>query len=474
MCENKSQALIFGGEDGLPAISAHHQIPGLDVVVDPCAAILVFIVTGLLCMGIKESTFAQGIGTAVNVCVLLFVIVGGSYLCFKTGWPGYELPTGFFPFVVDGMFAGSATVFFAFIGFDSVASTAEEVKHPQRDLPIGIGLALLLCCSLYMMVSIVIVGLIPYYAMDPDTPISSAFASHDMQWAVYLITLGAVMALCSALQFNNFNGCPSPSDVNKRTQVPVKATVATGLCAATLAFFMDVSQLAGMVSVGTLLAFTMVAISVLILRYVPPDEQPLPSSLQERIDSVSFISGETTSSGHVGTSDSRVLSEENRRIVAGWSIMFTCIGAFLLSYAASTLSFPGLLRYSLCGVGGILLLVGLIALSSIDQDDARHTFGHSGGSRRSEAKGSAPQTGEARRSPLGSRSGTPGLKARLNSLCASDRKRSATWARVSVWLLIGVIVYVLYGRKHSSLANAVYVPTAHAEEIYREHEGSLA
>jgi len=124
------------------------------------------------------------------------------------------------------MFAGSATVFFAFIGFDSVASTAEEVnfgihalaslcslealywfllstfssfkhlevlkmiltsiqvRNPQRDLPIGIGLALLLCCSLYMMVSIVIVGLIPYYAMDPDTPISSAFASHDMQWAV--------------------------------------------------------------------------------------------------------------------------------------------------------------------------------------------------------------------------------------------------------------------------------------------------
>jgi cationic amino acid transporter 1 len=71
-----------------------------------------------------------------------------------------------------------------------------------------------------------------------------------------------------------------------------------------------------------------------------------------------------------------VLSEETRRIVAGWSIMFTCVGAFLLSYAASSLSFPG---YPLCGVGGCLLLAGLIALSSIDQDDARHTFGHSGG-----------------------------------------------------------------------------------------------
>ncbi|CAN7026419.1 unnamed protein product [Brassica oleracea var. botrytis] len=484
-------ALIFGGEDGLPSFLARQQIPGLDVIVDPCAAILVFIVTGFLCLGIKESTFAQGIVTAVNVCVLLFVIVAGSYLGFKTGWAGYELPTGLFPFGVDGMFAGSATVFFAFIGFDSLASTAEEVKNPQRDLPIGIGLALFLCCSLYMMVSIVIVGLVPYYAMDPDTPISSAFASHDMQWAVYLITLGAVMALCSALMGSLL---PQPrilmamardgllpsvfSDVNRRTQVPVKATVATGLCAATLSFFLDVSQLAGMVSVGTLLAFTMVAISVLILRYVPPDELPLQASLQERIDSVSFIPGETKSSHHVGTSSNStkqpligendasvmekqealgfwVLSEENRRKVGGWSIMFTCIGAFLLSYSASSINFPGFIRYPLCGIGGSLLLAGLIALSSIDQDDARHTFGHSGGF-------ICPLV------PL-----LPIICILINMYLLVNLG-SATWARVSVWLVIGVLVYVFYGRKHSSLANAVYVTTAHAEEIYREHEASLA
>lgn len=111
------------------------------------------------------------------------------------------------------MLAGSATVFFAYIGFDTVASAAEEVchpkchfykycrdvltrvefelclhvfrkvKNPQRDLPLGIGAALSICCALYMLVSIVIVGLVPYHAMDPDTPISTAFASHGMQWA---------------------------------------------------------------------------------------------------------------------------------------------------------------------------------------------------------------------------------------------------------------------------------------------------
>ena len=81
------------------------------------------------------------------------------------------------------MLAGASTVFFSYIGFDSVASTAEEVKNPQRDLPLGIGAALSICCMLYMLVSAVIVGLVPYYAMDPDTPISSAFASHGIQWA---------------------------------------------------------------------------------------------------------------------------------------------------------------------------------------------------------------------------------------------------------------------------------------------------
>ncbi|MBA0574145.1 hypothetical protein Golob_001377, partial [Gossypium lobatum] len=291
-------ALLFGGENSLPTFLARQHFPGLDVMVDPCAAVLVLIVTGFLCLGIKESALAQGIVTAVNVFAMLFVIIAGGYLGFKTGWTGYEVPTGYFPYGVDGMLAGSAIVFFSYIGFDTVASTAEEVKNPKRDLPLGIALSLSICCCLYMLVSIVIVGLVPYYAMDPDTPISSAFASNGMQWAAYIITVGAVTALISTLMGSIL---PQPRilmamardgllpsfflDVNKHTQVPVNSTLATGIVASILAFFMDVSQLAGMVSVGTLLAFTMVAVSVLILRYIPPDEVPLPSSLQESIDS---------------------------------------------------------------------------------------------------------------------------------------------------------------------------------------------
>ncbi|KAJ6296758.1 hypothetical protein OIU78_022474 [Salix suchowensis] len=155
----------------------------------------------------------------------------------------------------------------------------------------------------------------------------------------------------------------------------------------------------------------MVAISVLILRYVPPDEVPFPSSLQDTIDSVSLQYSKNSQDVyeekavvHAGTSkDSTlpllgktttidypmlvkqeaqgnfVLNEGKRRVIAGWTIAATCIGAALLTYAASDLSLPSLLRFTMCGIGGALLLSGLIVLTCIEQDDARHRFGHSGG-----------------------------------------------------------------------------------------------
>ncbi|XP_015866464.3 cationic amino acid transporter 2, vacuolar [Ziziphus jujuba] len=484
-------ALLFGGEGSLPSFLARQYIPGIDMVVDPCAAILVFIVTGLLCVGIKESTLAQAIVTTANVCAMIFVIIAGSYLGFKIGWIGYELPTGYFPFGVDGMLTGSATVFFAYIGFDSVASTAEEVKNPQRDLPLGIATSLSICCGLYMLISVVIVGLVPYYEMDPDTPISSAFASHGMQWAANVITVGAVTALCSTLMGSLL---PQPrilmamardgllpsffSDVNKHTQVPIKSTIITGICAATLAFFMDVEQLAGMVSVGTLLAFTMVAISVLIVRYVPPDEVPMPSSLQEAIDSFSLQYGRSTEEINREDAESSdkdsskpligevivsveipliakrlplgnyTLNDNTRRKVAGWTIMFTCIGVFLLTYSASSLGLPWFLQFASCGVGGALVLCGLIVLTCVDQDDARHNFGHTGGF-------ICPFV------PL-----LP-IACILINVYLLINLGVSTWVRVSVWFIIGVVVYIVYGRTHSSLLDAVYVPAAHADEIYK-------
>ncbi|KAG6537885.1 cationic amino acid transporter 2, vacuolar-like [Zingiber officinale] len=473
-------ALVFGGPESLPSYLQRIHIPGIDIIVDPCAAILVLFVTGLLCLGIKESTFIQAIITALNVCVLLFVIIAGGYIGFKTGWVGYTVSGGYFPYGINGVLAGSATVFFAYIGFDSVASTAEEVKNPQRDLPLGIATALSVCCLLYMAVSAVVVGLVPYFAMDPDTPISSAFTRNDVQWAVYLVTSGAILALCSALMGSLL---PQPrilmamardgllpsffSDVNERTQVPVKSTILTGIFAASLAFFMDVSQLAGMVSVGTLLAFTIVAVSILILRYVPPREVPLPASLHESIESVSFryssnqrhddgtsqaIPKESADSPLIVKEINKEnLSETTRRQRAAWSIASVCVGVLILTTSASYSFLPSVLRYTTCSAGGLLLVVGLSVLSWIDQDDARHTFGHTGGF-------ICPFV------PF-----LPICCILVNAYLLVNLG-AGTWFRVSLWLLLGVFVYLFYGRTHSSLTDVVYVPTAHVEEIYRTSE----
>ncbi|KAL6894554.1 hypothetical protein ACP4OV_008652 [Aristida adscensionis] len=486
-------ALFFGGPDSLPWILARHQLPWFGIIVDPCAAALVFVVTILLCVGIKESSYAQGFVTVLNACVMVFVIIAGCYIGFQIGWVGYKVTDGYFPYGVNGMLAGSATVFFAYIGFDTVASTAEEVKNPQRDLPLGIGMALAICCLLYMAVSVVIVGLVPYFAMDPDTPISSAFAEHGMQWAMYVVTSGAVLALCSTLMGSLL---PQPrilmamardgllpsffSDVNERTQVPVKSTVVTGIFAAALAFAMDVSQLAGMVSVGTLLAFIIVAVSILILRYVPPDEIPMPPSMQESFHLNQECEGgkarnplgdencNTSQTKHVIVEVESVrdplidkrqyrgkLDETKRRKIAAISISSVCVGVLILTSAASATWLPLLPICIGCIVGALLLLAGLCVLSWIDQDDGRHSFGHSGGFM-------CPFV------PL-----LPVMCVLINTYLLINLGGD-TWMRVGIWLLMGVLVYIFYGRTHSSLTDVVYVPVAQADEIYRSSSGYVS
>uniref|UniRef100_A0ACD5XKE7 Uncharacterized protein n=1 Tax=Avena sativa TaxID=4498 RepID=A0ACD5XKE7_AVESA len=450
-------ALFFGGQDKLPFFLAQVHVKWLDTAVDPCAAILVLIVTALLCLGIKESSLVEGVITVANVVVMMFIICAGGWLGFQNGWPGYNVPKGYFPNGASGVFSGSATLFFAYIGFDAVASTAEEVKNPQRDLPLGMGLTLSLCCFLYMMVSVVIVGLVPYYAMDPDTPISSAFAQYGMQWAVYVISTGAVLALIASLigailpqprivMAMARDGLLPPifSAVDQRTKVPTLSTILTGICAAFLAFFMDVSQLAGMVSVGTLLAFTMVAISVLIVRYAPPNEMPMegagPSSLEslasqtERSESDEEILG-----GPFGNvQDVPTASEAAntvRRQKAKRCIVLVCIGVIIFVSAVSLSSLPFYMQCTICAFSGLLLVSSTIVLSCTGQD-----------------KNSSRKMGGFM-CPF-----VPILPVCciLINVYLLMKLGTHTWIRVSVWLAAGALIYLFYGRSHSSLTSTAY------------------
>lgn len=469
-------ALFFGGSDNLPAYLGRLNIYG--TVVDPCAAILVLFVTGLLCTGIKESSLVQATVTTVNIVALVFILIAGGIVGFRTGWKGYQLSSGYFPFGINGILSGSAAVFFSYVGFDAVTSTAEEVKNPNQDMPLGIGMSVATCCIFYMLISSVVVGLVPYNELDPDTPISSAFASYGMGWAVYIISTGTVTSLCAALMGAII---PQPrilmamardgllpsflSDINKHTQVPVKGTILTGIFIATLSFLMDVSELAGMVSVGTLLGFTAVAVSVLILRYVPPAPGvvSVPSTVSEYADSVSLPSSTVIQDIYWEESGdsvrhpliNKVVSQngggENlRRRIASWSIALICIGALVLSSAASAKDFHSIPRFTCCAIGAALLLCCLTALAFINQDDGIQISGQTLGFK-------CPCV------PF-----LPVVCILINTYLLINLGAS-TWTRVSVWLLAGALLYVFYGRKHSLLSGAVLVPTADYIDISAAH-----
>jgi cationic amino acid transporter 1 len=108
--------IFFGGQENLPAWLGRHTIPGIDVVVDPCAGLLVVVVTGLLCLGIRESARVQSVMVIINILVLLFVVGAGSWVGFSSGWQGYYQSQGYLPYGVNGMLGGAATLFFAYIG----------------------------------------------------------------------------------------------------------------------------------------------------------------------------------------------------------------------------------------------------------------------------------------------------------------------------------------------------------------------
>ncbi|XP_006662375.1 cationic amino acid transporter 3, mitochondrial-like [Oryza brachyantha] len=449
-------ALFFGGHEKLPFFLTQIHVKWLNTPLDPCAAILVLIVTALLCLGIKESSFVEGIITIANVIVMMFVICAGGYLAFQNGWSGYNDKQGYFPNGMAGVLSGSATLFFAYIGFDAVASTAEEVKNPQRDLPWGMCLTLSLCCFLYMMVSVVIVGLVPYYALDPNTPISSAFAKYGMQWAVYVISTGAVFALIASLigailpqprivMAMARDGLLPPlfSAVDPTTQVPTLSTILSGICAAILALFMDVSELAGMVSVGTLLAFTMVAISVLIVRYAPPSEIAMKVALPGSSESLTSLSGssepdEENSGDLFGNVQEIPTSNEAnkiRRQKATACIILIFLGAVIVVSSVSFSFLPIYLRSIGCAFGGLVLVSATIALWFIGQD-----------------KSSTRQTGGFM-CPF-----VPILPVCciLINVYLLMNLGFHTWIRVSMWLMVGAIIYVFYGRKYSSLTGVAY------------------
>jgi APA family basic amino acid/polyamine antiporter len=191
-------------------------------------------------------------------------------------------------FGVGGIFTGAALVFFAFIGFDIVATNAEEAKRPQRDLPIGIFASLAICTLLYVAVSLVVTGMVKYNQINVKAPLASAFQSVHQSTIATIISYGALAGLTSVIlvllmgQSRVFFAMsrdqllpPVFATVSHRFRTPYRTTIATGLAVAALTFLLPLKTLAELVNIGTLFAFLLVSIGVVVLRRARPDlERP--------------------------------------------------------------------------------------------------------------------------------------------------------------------------------------------------------
>ncbi|MEU3860359.1 amino acid permease [Streptomyces sp. NPDC028722] len=283
----------FGGRDG-----AHGF--GFDIF----AALLVLVLTAVLVVGMKLSARVTQVVVAVKVTVVLIVIIAGSFIVNTANYHPYippaqpaaagsnlkapliQLMFGWAPsnFGVMGIFTGASIVFFAFIGFDVVATAAEETRNPQRDMPRGIIGSLVICTLLYVAVSIVVTGMEKYTKLSVEAPLAEAFKATGHPWYAGVISFGATIGLitvCMILllgQTRVFFAMSRDgllprffSRTHPRFRTPYRPTILLGVIIAVVAGFTSLQTLGELVNIGTLFAFIVVAISVVLLRRTRPD-----------------------------------------------------------------------------------------------------------------------------------------------------------------------------------------------------------
>ncbi|KAF4379359.1 hypothetical protein F8388_013577 [Cannabis sativa] len=241
---------------------------------DPIAVLVLAIICLIACLSTKGSSRLNYVASIVHIVVILFIIIAGLT---NSNTANY---TPFAPFGPRGIFKASAVIFFAYLGFDSVATMAEETKNPGRDIPIGLVGSMVITTVLYCLLSLTICLMQPYQQIDKDAPFSVAFEAVGMNWAKYLVAGGALKGMTSVLLVGAISQAryvthiarthmipPWLAQVNKKTKTPINATVTMQVATATVALFSNLEILAKLLSISTLFIFMLVSMGLIIRRY---------------------------------------------------------------------------------------------------------------------------------------------------------------------------------------------------------------
>ena len=270
----------IGATEGLGNAVAAYQawttapiLGGFHLVCDLPALVIVFIITALVFVGIKESKNASNIMVAIKLGVIFFVIVMGAFYVQPDNWSPFA-PNG-----IAGVLKGVSAVFFAYIGFDAISTTAEECKNPQRDLPRGMMYSLIICTILYVLIALVLTGMVSYKDLAVGDPLAFVFEKVGAKWISYIIAISAVIAMATVLLVFQLgqpriwmtmsrDGLLPPifAAIHPKFKTPWFSTIVTGFVVAIPSLFMNLTEVTDLTSIGTLFAFVLVCGGVLLLQ----------------------------------------------------------------------------------------------------------------------------------------------------------------------------------------------------------------
>jgi APA family basic amino acid/polyamine antiporter len=264
------------------AMATAPHLFGLPIVFNLPAFLIVGLITVVLVKGVNESAWTNTAMVILKLVIIAFFLAMGAFYVKPENWHPFA-PNGF-----AGVSSAAAIIFFAYIGFDAVSTAAEEARNPQRDMPIGIIASLIVCTIIYIAVALVLTGMLPAAQLDTAEPLATAFSGIGMNWTAGIISLGAVFATTSVLVVFQL-GQPRiffsmardgllpawAARVHPKYQTPHITTILTGVFVAVFSGLANIDEIVQLTNIGTLFAFILVALGIIILRHREPD-RPRP------------------------------------------------------------------------------------------------------------------------------------------------------------------------------------------------------